>query len=63
MDILGIFIVDPLLKRVRKMNKIQKELIEITAKKRGLEANALALTKEYEELRIEAKNIKKKGSP
>lgn len=63
MDIMGIFILDPLVRRVRRMDRIQKELIEITAKKRRLDADALALTKEYEGLRIEAKNIKKKGSP
>ena len=63
MDIMGIFILDPLVKRVRRMDRIQKELIEITAKKRRLEKNALELTQEYEKLRIEAKNIKKKGSP
>lgn len=63
MDIMGLFILDPLVKRVRKMARIEKELIEITAKKRKLESNALALTAEYEELRRQAKNIKKKGSP
>jgi len=63
MDIMGIFILDPLVKRVRRMDRNQTELIEITAKKRRLEKNALELTQEYEKLRIEAKNIKKKGSP
>lgn len=63
MDIMGLFIVDPLVKRVRKMASIQKELIEIATKRRKLEFNALALTAKYEELRRQAKNIKKKGSP
>lgn len=62
-DIMAFFITDPLVKRVRKMSTIQKELIDITAKKRRLEADALELTKEYEKLRLEAKNIKKTGSP
>jgi len=63
MDIMAIFITDPLVKRVRRMDRIQKEIIGITAKKRRLEADALELTQEYEKLRLEAKNIKKKGSP
>lgn len=63
MDIMGFFILDPLVRRVRKMARIEKELIKITAKKRKLESDALAMTAEYEELRRQAKNIKKKGSP
>jgi hypothetical protein len=63
MDIMALFITDPLVKRTRRMSMIQKEIIEITAKKRRLDADALELTQEYEKLRLEAKNIKKKGSP
>jgi hypothetical protein len=63
MDIVGLFIFDPLVKRVRRMARIEKELIEITAKKRKLESDALVLTAEHEELRRQAKSIKKKGSP
>jgi len=63
MDIMAFLITDPLVKRTRRMSMIQKEIIKITAKKRRLDADALELTQEYEKLRLEAKNIKKKGSP
>jgi len=63
MDIMGLFILDPLVKRVRKMARLQEELKKVAAKKRKLEFDGLALTEEYEKLRQEAKNIKKKGSP
>jgi hypothetical protein len=62
MDIMAIFITDPIVKRVRRMNAIQKEIISITAKKHKLETDALKITEEYEKLRLETKNLKKNGS-
>lgn len=62
MDILGLFIFDPLVKRVRKMSRIQKELLEIADKRKKLDSDALELTKEYEILKQEAKSLKKTGS-
>jgi len=55
------FIRDPLLKRVRRMRKIEQLLIENTARKRKIFQESLALTKEYEQLKIEAKSLKKHG--
>jgi len=55
------FIRDPLVKRVRRMRAIEQKLIENTAKKRQIFQESLTLTKEYEKLKREAKQLKKTG--
>lgn len=58
---LDIFITDPLLKRIRKMADIEKQLIKNTEKRRKIQTESLALTSEYEKLKKEAKSLKKTG--
>ena len=58
---LDMFITDPLLKRTRRMAKIQDLLKENTSKHRVIILESLKLTEEYEKLRKEAKTLKKTG--
>lgn len=56
-----VFITDPLLKRIRRMSRIEKKLIENTEKRRKIQMESLELTAEYEKLKKEAKSLKKTG--
>ncbi len=58
---LDMFITDPLLKRTRRMSRIQDQLKENTSKHRVIVLESLKLTEEYETLRKEAKTLKKTG--
>ena len=54
-------VTDPLVKRVRRMSKIQTKLKENTVRHRSIIQESLDLTQEYEQLRKEAKSLKKTG--
>ena len=56
-----VFVTDPLLRRIRKMADIEKQLIKNTEKRRKIQVESLALTSEYEKLKREAKSLKKTG--
>ena len=58
---LDMFVTDPLLKRTRRMARIEEQLKENTARKRALFFDSVKLTEEYEKLRKEAKYLKKTG--
>lgn len=58
---LDMFVTDPLLKRTRRMARIEEQLKENTARKRALFFDSIKLTEEYEKLRKEAKYLKKTG--
>lgn len=62
MDIRGLFIFDPVVKRARRMSSIQKELLCLSEERQSLEKQALLLTKQYESLKQEIKNFKKTGT-
>lgn len=62
MDIRGLFIFDPIVKRARRMSFIQKELLCLSEDRQSLEKQALLLTKQYESLKQEIKNLKKTGT-
>lgn len=62
MDIRGLFIFDPIVKRARRMSFIQKELLCLSEDRQSLEKKALLLTKQYESLKQEIKNLKKTGT-
>lgn len=58
---LDFLVTDPLLKRVRRMGKIQDKLKENTSRRREILIESEKLTKEYEQLKVECKSLKKTG--
>lgn len=57
------FVTDPLVKRQRKLARIQKEILEVSEKRQECIQRGLELTREYEALRLECKKLKKTGYP
>lgn len=56
-------ITDPLVRRQRKLARIQKKILEESEKRQECIRRGLELTKEYEALRLECKKLKKTGYP